>query len=115
MLFHTQSPTPVRSAPTAPAFITLTFYGSPTVLAAIRKRLYEALRQRDESVADVRYSADGEQACTAISLRSDTGNPWPLITWLSDLCRDMGVQTLRVGVSPAARAQPAPVVAPTHL
>ncbi|AMH06212.1 hypothetical protein AL509_18975 [Achromobacter xylosoxidans] len=101
MLSHILSPNPARRAAPAPAFINLTFYASPAVLALIRKRLYEALRQRAETVADVRYSVDGEQACTAISLRSDSGNPWPVFTWLSDLCREMGVQTLRVGVAPA--------------
>ncbi|PJM85977.1 hypothetical protein [Achromobacter ruhlandii] len=109
MLSHILSPNPVRRATPAPAFINLTFYGSPAVLALIRKRLYEELRQRAETVTDVRYSADGEQACTAVCLRSDSGNPWPVITWLSDLCRDLGVQTLRVGVAPAPRAQAAPV------
>lgn len=105
MLSHILSPNPVRRAAPAPAFINLTFYGSPAVLALIRKRLYEELRQRSETVADVRYSTDGEQACTAISLRSDSGNPWPVITWISDLCRELGVHTLRVGVAPAPRAQ----------
>ena len=58
MLSHILSPNPVRRAAPAPAFINLTFYGSPAVLALIRKRLYEELRQRSETVADVRYSTD---------------------------------------------------------
>lgn len=102
MLPQIQSLSPTRRATPTPVLINLTLYGSPAVLASIRKRLYLELQQRAETVVGVRYSTEGDQASTAISLRSGDGNPWAAITWLSALCRDMGVPTLRVGVEPAA-------------
>lgn len=106
MSIRTLFQAPAERQAAKPAFINLTLYGNPMVVAAFRKRLYIELLQRAETVVDMHSSIDDDQVCTQIRLRSNAPSPWPAITWLGALCGQMQVNKLHIGLGDAAATNP---------